>query len=240
MNELLDFLTKILDFVFRFGSYLFWLIGLAFIALTFLRRKSSYNKMREAAMRLGLEFDGNPYAKQIEARTVSLKQQTQDSPKVVEIITKALDIVLPLFYFWEMKGRWNGVPVRVYSEKSKNNSGRHTVVRADTEATRTIGLQISTERFLSPLGNKDITIGNEELDKMIYVKADDADQAKIVLMSPTLQDALLQAFKFSKYMNVKDQYVTYYQAGNLQDEETLRAALDHVSRTAQALRSAGR
>ncbi|HEY7159682.1 MAG TPA: hypothetical protein VH815_00420 [Acidobacteriota bacterium] len=240
MNDIPEYLTKILDFIFRFGTYLFWLAALVFVAATFLRRKSSYQKMQKAAMALGLEFDGNPYAKQIQARTESIQQQTQDSPKILQVVTRTLDIILPLFYFWEMKGRWNGVPVRVYSEKGKSNSGRYTVVRADTEATRTIGLQISTERFLSTLGNKDITIGNEELDKLIYVKADDAEQAKIILMSPTLQDALLQAFKFSKYMNVQDQYVSFYEAGNLQNEETLRTALDHVSRTAQALRSAGR
>jgi hypothetical protein len=239
MNDLPEYLTAILDFIFRFGGYFFWLVVLAFVAVNFLRRKSAHKKMQEAAMRLGLEFNGNPYMKQIEARTASIQQQTQDSPRLLQFITQVLDFVLPLFYFWEMKGKWNGVPVRVYSEKGKSNSGRCTVVRANTETTKPIGLRISAERFLS-LGNKDITIGNEELDKMVFVKADDPDRAKMILMSPTLQDALLQAFKFSKFINVEDQYVTLYQGGNLQNEEMLRAALDHVSRTAQALRSASR
>lgn len=238
MNDLSENVTAIFDFIFRFGGYIFWFLVLVFVAVAFFRRKSSYQKMQEAAMRLGLEFDGKPYAKQIEARTAAIQQQTQDSPKILQFVVRALDFILPLFYFWEMKGKWNGIPVRVYSEKNQS-SGRCTVVRADAETTRPIGLRISTERFLS-LGNKDITIGNEELDKMIFVNANDPDQAKMILMSPTLQDALLQAFRFNKYINVQDQYVTFYQAGNMQNEEMLRAAMDHVSRIALALRSASR
>ncbi len=240
MNDLSEQVTAIFDFISRFDAYFFWFLVLAFVAITFFRRKSAYKGMQEAAMRLGLEFDGNPYSKQIEDRTASIQQRTQDSPKLIQFITQALDFVLPLFYFWEMKGKWNGVPVRVYSEKTKSNSGRYTVVRADTENTKPLGLHIVAERFLSTLGNKDITVGNEELDKMILVKANDADQAKMVLMSPTLQDAMLQAFKFSKAFNIEDQSVTFYHPGNLQDEEKLRAALDHASRIAQGLRSAGR
>jgi hypothetical protein len=240
MNDLLEQVMSILEFIFRFGGYFFWFLVLAFVAITFFRRKSTFKKMQEAAMMLGLQFDGKPYSKQIEYRTASIQQQTQDLPKLVQFITQALDFVLPLFYFWEMKGKWNGVPVRVYSEKDNSNSGRYTVVRADTENNRKLGLHIVAERFLSTVGNKDITIGNEELDKMILVKADDLDQAKMVLMSPTLQDAILQAFKFSRAIKIEDQSVTFYHPGNLQDEEKLRAALDHVSRIAQALRSAGR
>jgi hypothetical protein len=75
---------------------------------------------------------------------------------------------------------------------------------------------------------------------LILIKADDPDQAKMLLMSPYLQDAILQAFKFSRAIKIEDQSVTFYHPGNLQNEEKLRAALDHVSRTALALRSASR
>jgi hypothetical protein len=241
MNDLPDYVITIFDFISRFFFNYFWFLVLAIVAFTFFRRKSAHKKMQEMAMRLGLQFEGSPDLKQIEARVATLnQQQTTVSPKVLEYVSKAIDFALPLFYHWQLTGKWNNVPVRIYSETDKNNKGRYTVVRADTEDTRTLGLHIVAERFLSTLGNKDITIGNAELDKMILVKADDPDQAKMLLMSPYLQDAILQAFKFSRAIKIEDHSVTFYHPGNLQNEEKLRAALDHVSRTALALRSAGR
>lgn len=241
MNDLLEYVTAILDFIFRFGAYFFWFLVLAFVAFSFFRRKSAHKKMQEMAMKLGLQFEGSHHLKEIEARMATLnQQQTTASPTVLKYVSKAINFALPLFYYWQLTGKWNGAPVRVYSEKAKSNSGRYTVVRAETENTKTLGLHIVAERFLSTLGNKDITLGNEELDKMILVKANDPDQAKMLLMSPTLQDAILQAFKFSKAINIEDQSVTFYHPGTLLDEEILRTALDHVTRTALALRSAGR
>ena len=154
MNDLLEYATSILDFIFRFGSYFFWFLVLAFVFVTFYRRKSAFKKMKEVAMRFGLEFDGKPYLKQIEARTASIQQQTQDLPKLIKFITEALDFVLPLFYFWEMKGKWNGVPVRIYSEADKKNKGRYTVVRADTENTRTTWITHCSGAFLINAGQQ--------------------------------------------------------------------------------------
>ncbi len=241
MNDLPEQAITIFDFVSRFFFDYFWFLVLAIAAIAFFRRKSAHKKMQELALKLGLQFEGSPHLKEIEARMISMnQQQTTVSPKVLGFVSKAIDFALPLFYQWQLSGKWNDVPVRIYSETDKKNSGRYTVVRADTESTRALGLHIVAERFLSTLGNKDITIGNEELDKMILVKADDPDQAKIFLMSPYLQDAILQAFKFSRTIKIEDQSVTFYHPGNLQNEEKLRAALDHVSRTALALRSASR
>jgi hypothetical protein len=241
MNDLPEQVITIFDFISRFFFNYFWFLVLAIAAIAFFRRKSAHKKMQELAMKLGLQFEGSPHLKEIETRMASMnQQQTTVSPKVLEYVSKAIDFALPLFYQWQLSGKWNDVPVRIYSETDKKNSGRYTVVRADTENIRAIGLLIVAERFLSTLGNKDITIGNEELDKMILIKADDPDQAKMLLMSPYLQDAILQAFKFSRAIKIEDQSVTFYHPGNLKNEEKLRAALDHVSRTALALRSASR
>jgi hypothetical protein len=241
MNDLPEQVITIFDFIFRFFFNYFWFLVLAIAAIAFFRRKSAHKKMQELAMKLGLQFEDSPHLKEIETRMASMnQQQTTVSPKVLEYVSKAIEFALPLFYQWQLSGKWNDVPVRIYSETDKKNSGRYTVVRADTENIRAIGLLIVAERFLSTLGNKDITIGNEELDKMILIKADDLDQAKMLLMSPYLQDAILQAFKFSRAIKIEDQSVTFYHPGNLQNEEKLRAALDHVSRTALALRSASR
>jgi hypothetical protein len=241
MNDLPEQVITIFDFISRFFFNYFWFLVLAIAAIAFFRRKSAHKKMQELAMKLGLQFEDSPHLKEIETRMASMnQQQTTVSPKVLEYVSKAIEFALPLFYQWQLSGKWNDVPVRIYSETDKKNSGRYTVVRADTENIRAIGLLIVAERFLSTLGNKDITIGNEELDKMILIKADDLDQAKMLLMSPYLQDAILQAFKFSRAIKIEDQSVTFYHPGNLQNEEKLRAALDHVSRTALALRSASR
>jgi hypothetical protein len=241
MNDLPEQVITIFDFISRFFFNYFWFLVLAIAAIAFFRRKSAHKKMQELAMKLGLQFEDSPQLKEIETRMASMnQQQTTVSPKVLEYVSKAIEFALPLFYQWQLSGKWNDVPVRIYSETDKKNSGRYTVVRADTENIRAIGLLIVAERFLSTLGNKDITIGNEELDKMILIKADDLDQAKMLLMSPYLQDAILQAFKFSRAIKIEDQSVTFYHPGNLQNEEKLRAALDHVSRTALALRSASR
>jgi hypothetical protein len=240
MEDFLEYIAPIFNFISRFVINYFYFIVLAFIALHFYRRKSAHKKMQEIALKLGLQFEGSPHLRQIEARVTTLnQQQTTVSPKVLEYISKAIDFALPLFHHWELKGKWNDVPVRVYSEAEENKS-RRTVVRAAIENPKGIGLNIAAEKFLSSLGKKDISSGNEELDKMIRIQATDPDQVKMLLMSPYLQDALIQAFKFSKYINIQDQYVTFYHAGVLQNEEKLRTALDHVSRTAIALRTAGR
>jgi hypothetical protein len=241
MNDLPEQVITIFDFIFRFFFNYFWFLVLAIAAIAFFRRKSAHKKMQELAMKLGLQFEDSPHLKEIETRMASMnQQQTTVSPKVLEYVSKAIEFALPLFYQWQLSGKWNDVPVRIYSETDKKNSARYTVVRADTENARAIGLHIVAERFLSTLGNKDITIGNEELDKLILIKTDDPDHAKMLLMSPYLQDAILQAFKFSRAIKIEDQSVTFYHPGNLQNEEKLRAALDHVSRTALALRSASR
>jgi hypothetical protein len=241
MSDILEYVATIIGFLFRFVSNYFWFIVVAFVALTFFRRKSAHKKMQEIALKLGLQFKKNTYLKQIEDRTASvLQQQTTEIPKVLEFVSKAIDFALPLVSPWEIYGKWNDVPIRVYPDVNENK-GRYTIVRADREDARAIGLHIVAEKFLGrTFGNNDITSGNEELDKLVFITANDSDQAKMLLMSPYLQDAILQAVKFNRSINIEDQHVSFYYPGTLKDEEKLKTALDHLSRTALALRSGSR
>lgn len=238
-------LSSVVSFIFKY----WWFIFAGGLAITFLQRRFSYMKMQTVAQKLGLEFQTfkptNHDLDRIQLLS-SGEQNKQIPPKVIQFITSGIDFVLPFFSQWKMIGRWNTIPVSIYKEVRKGNNNRnYTVVRAETGSEGNLGLLIVAESFGRTIGKafhtvQDIQTGNDRLDKKIILKAKDVDRAKMLLNNTYLQDAILQALEFSSAIRIDDQSVTFTHAGTLTDEQKLRSALDQVTQTAHALKSAMR
>lgn len=145
---------------------------------------------------------------------------------------------------WEMRGRYNGVPVRVYGERvtGQQHTTEVTFIDATAECRTRCQLAITRETTLSRIGGglgmQDITTGNEDLDRRVVIKGVPIHIVQRITSNTRLQRELLRLFENEGTLHVDLKGVHYRQGTVFTDEQVLRARLEAMTRTVSALEEA--
>lgn len=146
---------------------------------------------------------------------------------------------------WEMSGRYNRVPVRIYGKKASGSKSNTELKCIDATANcRTkFELLITRETLLSRVGGavfglQDVPTGNDDLDRSIVVKGVPSHVVKRVVDHQKLQREVARLFEHDGLIYVDLHGVHYRQARSFADEQALRPLLESMTRTASALEEA--
>lgn len=143
---------------------------------------------------------------------------------------------------WHLSGVVDGVRVNVRPVSSTSSQGGRyeTRVEALFDPPLTLGLRITYEPFVSRFveritGRHDLQAGNEELDEIIHLQAEDADGARAILADPAIQRVLLDAYGTSPFPEVDDGRARVRFYGFETDLQTLRRAMATLASIVRAL-----
>jgi hypothetical protein len=146
---------------------------------------------------------------------------------------------------WEITGKYNGVPVRIYGKRvsGTERSSESTFVDATANCRTRFELMITRQTTLSRLGGavlglQDVLTGNEELDRRIVVKGVPAHVVKRVMENPRLQREVARLFEHEGLIHVDLNGTHFRRSKSFTDEHSLRPLLDSMTRTASALEEA--
>lgn len=146
---------------------------------------------------------------------------------------------------WEMNGKYNGVPVRIYGKKvsRQRHSAESTFVDATANCRTKCELVITRESSLSRIGSavlglQDIATGNANLDRLVVVKGVPIHIVERIAGNPKLQRELERLFEHEGSIHVDLHGAHYRRSGVFTDEQTLRVLLERLTATAAALEEA--
>ncbi len=140
-----------------------------------------------------------------------------------------------------LSGTWDArVTLRGRHGARRVRSHRHRSVEYFTELTAIIdpplrlGLRADAlsllDRVRTLVGPADLHVGHDELDRLFWIRARDAEVARVVLGG--VAEALVAAAEQHPGVWISDRYVTIRHAGYVRDLEVCRAALSAVGRIA--------
>jgi hypothetical protein len=146
---------------------------------------------------------------------------------------------------WEMTGTYNGIAVRIYGKKvsGPERSSESTFIDATANCRVKCELMITRETTLSRIGGavfglQDVTTGNADVDRRVVVKGVPTHIVKRIVDNHKLQQEVVRLFEHDGLIHVDLHGAHYRRSGVLTDDQTLRALLDALTRTASALEKA--
>ena len=146
---------------------------------------------------------------------------------------------------WEMKGKYNGVPLRIYGKKvgEDDRTYESQFIEATADCRTKCGLMITRETTLGRIARtvlplQDVTTGNPELDRRVVIKGVPTDVVKRIVDDERLQRELVKLFELPGMIHVDINGAHFRTSGGLPDAEELRNLLDSLTRTTRALEQA--
>lgn len=215
-------------------------VVLLVIILNFRTKLRQKKELQRIAMMLGLEYSDGTST--FDSKMSDVLRESDAESKTPNFLKNPANVsrlrkVFSFFALWEMKGRINGVPVRVLEDRRSSGKNSQRFTRFETKFSKNLdlGLMIRSESFFSKIGQsllnqKDIQTGNAELDSQIKVRGQSEDRIRSLLNNPEIQQALLEAYRTHSSIVVNDEGVHLEFSGIVTDIEKYKSTLEALSR----------
>lgn len=206
--------------------------------------KKQKETLKQTAMKLGLNFtDGMSAMDGGNAFQGQLPQGVNMGQVQSMMKNPVFSALMSLNSSWNLSGKYNNVPVRVYYETRGSGKSRtsYTIFEAQFTGPEGSGMVISREGFFSGIGKalfkmQDIQTGNMELDKMALIKGKDEMAVKTFLSNPSNQHAVMDIFRSLRDVQIFENVVHVEYVGTYVKYERLKEELDRLVMKVAAFR----
>jgi len=198
--------------------------------------KKQKAKMKEIALKLGLEFKENDFLsfKNPNTRSYTGYHSPSDAGFDIQGIAKK---IMAAFSPWQVIGKYNGYSIIIKTERKDKKS--FTIVQLNFERPLGMGLNIVMGNMISRIGKnifgkQSISTGNPDLDSKVYISGQDEMKVKYLIKRPEFQQMLLSLYNKYPGIRVDDNGITYKEKKVLTEYAAYKTLLDSLSGAAKA------
>ncbi len=202
------------------------------------RSKARKQKLKQIAMRLGLQYqEKSDWQASPAAAPTAGGQQQQAQQRARQLQQNGtLAKVMSLLSTAAITGSYNGWPVDIRTVNENKTS--YTKFRLDFGRPLGLGLRVSANSFFQRDlfgGSPRIESGNEEFDKKVLVRGSNELKVKFLVKRPETQRALLDAYRAYSEIAVDDEGISCKLRGFVDDYQRYQAILTALTAVAAAL-----
>lgn len=236
LHELRDFLPLLI----------FLVVGPLAVFISYQKRKNSAAKLRELAVKLGLQFRPSEqqgmlpeaYRERLESMKPGDRARAEAAARRFKqsgFLQSLMSMMQPLV----ISGKYNGYQVEL--TLARRNKKDHTEIRASYPEPLGLGLTVERQGFLhrslSLSKAERAESGNAELDKLVSIRARDTLRARYIAKNIQAQMGLLELFR-ENGAEFNDNGASVKMNGYQTDYAKIKKLLDGMTRAMQAVSSA--
>lgn len=230
---------------------MFAIFPIVFIAIMYYSTVRTREKMRAAAVRLGLAYEDGEAALRAKLAATERDGGGPDAAQLANLnrslqgdslIGKIVRFMAP----WRISGTMHGraVTIEPFTRGSGKSSQAYTRVSVFYHNPLGIELQVGPEGFFDRLlrpvfSGQDIQLGDESADSQLMIRGASESAVRSALAAPQARAAIIALTSNYMYAAALDDRAVAELRGTISDEKKLRAMLDAAHAVAEALDRGG-